>query len=309
MPLKPLLWPLWAIWLSAAVITLGPSLRADVIIVDSYKHHTSMQIAHGISKNCPACGTIKYMDMQREPSIGREIIKDLRLRKADGTLDLVIALGPRAASLIAHGLPDTPTLFTVHDEPDEDLISNRQLTFFDARPPLPLQLEALATLKPGIQTVGIIARRETLEPVRQSVIEAAQAQHINLRVYYVEAPQDVGAGLRQAIKESDGLIFLRDPMVLNSDTVRYILRLTLENQIPTFVYSSSLVNMGMTATLQADPVKLGGRIGAASQARLTGATLTDITSEADIFILEVNERTMRHIPGATTPKGREVVFK
>ncbi|WP_417455873.1 ABC transporter substrate-binding protein [Kordiimonas sp.] len=306
--LKTLKWPIRAIWCSLAMLLPSPTLFADVIVVDSFKHDLSIQIAGGISRSCPACGTIKYMDMHRDPAVGVEIIKDLRARKANGTLELVIALGPQAATLIAEGLPDTPTLYSVHDEPDSELIKNTRFTFFDPRPPLSLQLEVLAALKPDIKTVGIIARRETLEPIRENLVSAAQSQHINLRVYYVEEPQDVSAGLRQAISESDGLIFLRDRMVLNSDTVRYILRLTLENRIPTFAYSSSLVDMGMTVTLRADPLKLGGRIGEASQARLTGSA-PDPASGDDIFILEINKRTLRHIPGAAAPSGREVVFK
>jgi len=265
----------------------APELAAaEVVIVDSNKHSESFALAQAVSRHCPQCGTIQYMDMQRDIAVGRLVIADLKAREEKGNLDLVIALGPMATRITAQDLQRTPVFYLMRERPTRDLPGTDRVKALTANPPAGLQLAAFKALVPGMRRIGLLLRRSTAAPVYDELVAAAADLGVGLSFFYVDRPEDVSPGLRQAIGETDGLLFLRDSMVINGDTIRFILRLTLENRVPTFTYSSDLVAMGMGASLHVDREKLARYIGAVVDARLSGKQSPPDPTQP--FVVEVN---------------------
>jgi ABC-type uncharacterized transport system substrate-binding protein len=103
-------------------------------------------------------------------------------------------------------------------------------------------------------------------------------------------------------------MFLRDGMVMNGNTIRFVLRLTLENRVPTFTYSPDLVARGMGASIHVDRDKLARHIGAMVAARLSGKETAP--DPAQPYVLKVNSAALgeKFLP-ATHILGMEVVQK
>ena len=285
--------------------------RADVFVIDTMKREQSFKLAQAIGMQCPACGTIRYMDMKRSYTTARDIVNDLHEREKNGTLDLLITLGKPATEVISREFSNKPIFYSLLDTPLDGYQGSGLVLDFLAEPPVALQLFSLLAMAPGTRKVGFLAHKDSLDPLRDEILKAATIAGVALKFYYIERSEDVGDGLRQAIQETDGLIFVRDKTVINGDTIKFILRLTLENQIPTIGYTTSLVDMGMTAALTAEPNRLGKKIGIAAQAFLTGGKMPSRLAENDLFVLEVNSSSIKQVPGAQpkAPAGMEVVLK
>lgn len=295
--------------LGAAFCTASTAAIANVVIVDSDKHGASYRLAEGIAANCTGCGTVSYMDMHHDRGTGDAILTDLRDRKAKGELELVITLGPLATRLVTEEMPDTPVYFLMREKPSRKVRETASARGMQVEPDVGLRLAAFKALAPHMQTVGVLARRSTIEPVRDELIAAAGELGIKLSFFYIERPDDVSPGLRQAIGDTDGLLFLRDIVVINTNTIRFILRMTLENRIPTFAYSPDLVPMGMGAAIEMDPAKLAEQVG-----RAAGALVQGDKGAAEPwapFLLEVNRSSLESSGGITpsTVLGMEVVLK
>lgn len=282
-------------------------VAAEVVIVDSNKHPESFELAQSISLYCPPCGTLQYMDMQRDLAIGRQIVAELRAREQAGTLEVVIALGPLAARLAGRELRRTPVFYLMREPVPDDMPQGSHVTALAGPPSVTMQLTAFKALVPDMRRVGLLLRRSTAAPVYDELVAAAKELGVGLSFFYVDRPEDVSPGLRQAIGETDGLMFLRDSMVINGDTIRFILRLTLENRVPTFTYSPELVAMGMGAAVHLDQRKLARHVGAVVTARLNGEQSAPNTAEP--FVLEINASALGNRPAqaATRILGMEVV--
>ncbi len=283
--------------------------RADVVIVDSNKHPDSFRLAENIGRSCTGCGHIQYMDMARSPETGRAIVKELRTREREGTLAHVITLGPLATRVIAREIGRTPVFYLTHTMAGSELPQGDRAAGIVLTPAVGLELAAFKALAPSMQRVGLLARRATIDPVREELIAAATELGLGLSFFYVDRPEDVSPGLRQAIGETDGLFFLRDLAVVNSDTIRFILRLTLENRIPTFAYSPELVSMGMGAAIHVDDEKLAAQIGTMVSARIRGEA--EGAPAPPPFVVEINRNALAASGGITPGSvlGMEVVSR
>ena len=287
-----------------------PAVAANVYIVDTAKREHSLALAEAVNRACSLCRPVKYMDMRGSFRIGREIAYELRDREAEGALDLVITLGRPATRLVMPELGSTPLFHSLtgagRSTPDSPSVIG-----FNTDPPIELQMAALKSLSPNVTSVGFIATKGTLDAVRQDILEAASVQRLDIKFYYVENAYDVPEALRRAIQQTSGLIFLRDKTVINGDTARYILRMTLENQIPTISFSDALVRKGMLAALIHDTDKLGERIGEAAQFLLSNGRLPDETPPARYYQLLINGASLEQIPGAraSAPDGVSVVLQ
>ncbi|WP_262691982.1 ABC transporter substrate binding protein [Kordiimonas aestuarii] len=297
--------------LLVVMLAVQPYARAEIIIVDSHKSDESIGLAQAISRHCTRCGQIQYMDMKRSPQIGREIIAELKAREANKQLDLVITLGRQATTVVTGDLKKTPIFHTLHPQALPLSGSSRHVQEFAITPSLAMQLDAFKALAPQMKRVGFLARRSTIEPFRDEIIASATANSLSVNFYYVDHLDDISPGLRQAIRETDGLLFLRDSLVINSDTIQFILRLTLENRVPTFAYSPALVDMGMTATLSLSTENLAQKIAAAVDAVLTDTPPSLDAHPESSFVLEVNERSFKGALGAVRERipGMRVVFR
>lgn len=290
--------------------TLQPASAANVYIVDTAKREKSLALAEAVNRACSLCRPVKYMDMRGSFRIGREIAYELRDKEEEGALDLVITLGRPATRLVQPELGSTP-LFHSLTSGRRETADDASVIGFETDPPIELQMAALKALSPAVSSVGFIATKITLDEVRADILTAASAQRLDIKLYYVENAYDVPEALRRAIQETSGLIFLRDKAVLNGDTARYILRMTLENQVPTISFSDALVRKGMLAALIHDTDKLGELIGQAAQYLLTNGRLPDTKPPARYYQLLINGASLEQIPGAqaSAPEGVSMVLQ
>ena len=287
----------------------GSAAFANVVIVDSDKHSASYRLAESIAANCTGCGNVSYMNMHRDKGTGHAVLADLRERKAQGELGLVITLGPIATRLVTEGMPETPVYYLMREKPSAKVREAANARGMQVEPDVALRLATFKALAPQMQTVGVLARRSTVDPVRDELVAAAGELGIRLNFFYIERPDDVSPGLRQAISETDGLLFLRDIVVINTNTIRFILRMTLENRIPTFAYSPDLVPMGMGAAIEIDPDKLARQVARTASALVNGDK--GATEPWAPFFVEVNRSSLESSGGTIAPTvlGMEVVLK
>lgn len=302
-----------AAWLAMFAISavLQAAKAENVYVIDTSKRPHSLAFANAINQACPSCQPVKYMDMHGSHRLARQIgstLTDLHQKKE---LDLVVTIGRPATRLVARTLDDVPIFHSMAANPLPDSNESPNVINVEAVPPLSLQLQTLITLAPETRTIGFLGTRETLEPHLNIANKAAAQMGIQVKFYYVRRPYDVSNGLRKAIRETDGLIFLHDPVVVNADTVNYLLRLTLENRIPTLGYSEKLVERGMLAALTTNPEYFGKKLGEAIQQYIETGEEPSIEMIPALFQLHINGNTASQTPTvqAVAPNGVRMVLR
>ncbi|NVJ97939.1 MAG: hypothetical protein HWE25_07300 [Alphaproteobacteria bacterium] len=284
---------------------------AGVYIIDTDKHADSLTIAQAVNSNCALCRPVKYMDMTKSFAVGRQIVEELKSRQSAGEVDFLVTLGMPATRIIADEFRNTPIFYSLTNREARDPKNTAPFVDFALRPPLALQLEALRTMAPDIKNVGFLATRQELEPFKAEASEAAKKYGLQIKFYYVEHSYDVPTGLRTAIQEMDALLFIRDRVAVNADTINYILQLTLENQIPTMGYTGSLVRRGILSAVMPDSEKLGEALGKAIQAYLSTGVLPTGLNDPSLYQLHINTAAMKQTPSvkAQAPNGMKVVMR
>lgn len=297
--------------LALALAFVIPARAAEVYIVDTLKRDNSVAFASALNNACDICRPVKYMDMKGSYKLGRQIIAQLQGLQQEKQLDLVVTLGKPALRLLSKELRDVPIFYGLVDDPEAQDADNLLVKDFSAVPPISLQINSLLAMAPGIRKIGFLAAKSSLDPFREEALAVAREKDVLLRFYYIQHAHDVPAGLRKAIQEMDGLVFVRDRLTVNANTIDYILQMTLENQIPTLGYTDMLVDKGMMAALAPDHDKLGTLIGEAVKTYLATGTMPPLTSGPDLFLLHVNDQVLRQTPNAqaAAPSGVRMVLK
>lgn len=279
--------------LAFLLLLIGPFsslVQADdrVIVVDTVDRAAGRQLSRAVEQFCPSCGPVAYRHINGDRRTGRRLAAELKQLEQDGKLSLVITLGKPATNIIADSLRNTPVFYSMVGSPISGQSKNEGVTGFPTDAPVELQVEVLRGLVPGLKNIGIVAGQQQAQLIRSS----ATPKHGDLKVYEVERDSQLPKTLRQAVRASDALIFVRDPRVINNDSVRFVIQQTLANRVHTFGYSEALVDMGLGFAMVPRPEAFGRRLGEAAERLLKGHQPQNRTLTADEYTIHRNEAVL-----------------
>ncbi len=292
-----------AIWLGITVglvpvVMAMPLSAQDVYIVDTVDRAESRQLGQTLGEQCAACGHITYVNMGGNMRAAREVASRLEALEEEGALSLVVTLGKPATRIIANRLKRTPVLYTLVGEPIPEFQSSERVKGFPTDAPVALQLDVLREMAPSIHSAGIVLSEKHQAKKRYQRIATAEG----LKFYWIDNEKEMPDALRRAVRQNDAVIFLRDSMVINKDTVRFLLQYTLENGRHTLGYSRPLVDMGLTAGLVPKPEAFGALVGHAAQEILSGETVSPKTADRSFYDIHLNEKVLSQLSRRTGPQ-------
>ncbi len=283
----------WAVlvYLLAALSVNGQAIAGDVFIVDTVEREATRQFGNALAAACETCGDIQYRQMNGNMRTARRIAEELSREEQSGNLSLVITLGKPATRVLADKLKTTTILYTFVGREIAEFKDSTRVIGLPTDAPVLTQVSLLAKLLPSARSAGILIGGGS-SPAFEGMLDASD---IAINVYRINDRNDLPAALRMAVQKNDALILLRDRMVVNNDTIQFVLQQTLENGRHTIAYSQSLVDMGFAAALVPKPEAFGRHVGSAVDAFLAGGQLAIARVEEEDYIVHVNPTVMERL--------------
>lgn len=274
----------WAVFSSAGH-------TSDVYIVDTIDREASKALGNGLIASCTSCGDIKYRQMNGNLRVARRIANELLREEKAGRLSLVVTLGRPATQVVAERLTKTPVLYTFVGQELKKYNGSSRIYGLPTDAPLMVQLNILRRLLPDMKSAGVVVGASSQELERH----ADSHDSIRLNIYRIEDQAELPKALRIAVQMNDALIVLRDRMVVNNDSIKFLLQHTLENGLHTIAYSGSLVDMGFASALVPSPQAFGRHLGLIANSLLRGEPpKAPLIAESD-YRLHTNSKVLEQL--------------
>lgn len=276
--------------LAAAVLLLtvwpsqGSAAAGDIFIVDTVEREATRQFGEALSAICTTCGQVKYRQMNGNMRAARRIAEELSREEQNGNVSLVVTLGKPATRVLADKLKNTTILYTFVGQEIPEYRGSKRVIGLPTDAPVLTQVNLLAKLLPTAKSAGILLG-EGGGKISESEFATSD---IAVNVYRINDRNDLPTTLRMAVQKNDALILLRDRMIVNNDTIQFVLQQTLENGRHTIAYSQSLVDMGFAAALVPRPEAFGRLVGQAVATFLDGGGLVFATATEDDYLVHLN---------------------
>jgi len=174
---------------------------------------------------------------------------------------LVVTVGSLAAQKAASWDPDSPVLATlIPRQAFEDIVQNAKLDrhqfsaiYLDQ--PLSRQLALIRGVLPEARRVGVVVGPATARELRR-LKNAVDRAGLRLAQEVVASDNDLFPALQHLLPETDVLLALPDPIVINRGSIQSLLLTTYRHRVPVAGYSASLVDAGVLAAVYSTPAQI-----------------------------------------------------
>ncbi len=268
-----------------------PVLAGDVYVVDTIDRPATQQLGEALRRECASCGALKYRQMNGSLRVAKRIAAELAAEEKAGRLSLVVTLGRPATRVIAEKLEHTPVIYTFVGQEIGQFARSALIVGLPTDAPLKAQLKLLRKLQPEFRSAGIVVGERNNRFQQSS--ESPDPEHIN--IYRIKDRKDIASALREAVHMNDALILIRDPMVVNNDTIKFVMQHTLENGRHTIAYSRSLVDMGLAAALVPKPEAFGRLLGKSIQNYMDHGVLEVVPAVEADYLVHTNARVLEQL--------------
>jgi len=276
----------------------------DVAVLLSKDIEPYHQAFTGFKQSCKNKYTLYNMNGNMEE--GQRLTGKIRSFKPK----LVLAIGTQAAIVAKQNLKDVPIVFCMVFNPEHYGLSSKNITGVSLNVPVANQLVTLLQFVPKLKRVGVIYNKKKTGNLISEASEMAKRFNIRLVTAKVDSEKDVPKALRKLIGKIDVLWLVNDATVVNNESFRYILLLTLENRVPLMVFFENFVKAGALVGLSPDFCQAGNQAGEMSNRILSGKSPSDCQIEPPIFVrLAVNLKTARNIGLKVPEKAIEAANK
>jgi len=219
-----------------------------------------------------------------------------RLAERVGTLrpDALVAIGLRAALYARDHFPRTPIVFCVVQDPEHSDLGGAWITGVSTAIPQQVELASLRTAAPDVRRVAVFYGRDTGAEFARGARTAAAAVGFELVEVPIANLSELAGRAREAVAHADALWMPADPTVAASEPFKFLLKLSLDQRKPLFVFSDALVKAGALAAVVPDYAAAGAQAAEAVRRIQSGERAGDIPVAATRRTrLVVNEATAR----------------
>lgn len=211
-----------------------------------------------------------------EASLEREDPAALARRLERAPLDVVVAVGLRAALFSRDHFPRVPMVFCAVPNHGRHDLAGTWITGISADVPERSELRALKDAAPDVTRLGVLMGREGNAPFLRAAREAAAATGITLVERPISDLSSLPAEARDLAGMVDALWLPADPSVATPEAFQFLLELSLSVRKPLLVFSESLVRAGALVAVSPDFAWVGGRAADAVRRIQAGERAGDI---------------------------------
>lgn len=230
--------------------TAGPaSVQAGIAahtlyIIKTKSHPAINQVISSIRHVNPPNITIKEFDLNGKKDRSNTIIKSIKSQITDPANATIMTLGAPATQLAIDQLKNIKIIYTMADSVKLNLPSHKNIYEVSDKPDIAQQLHILEKFLPTVKKVGIIAEGKYMSNMEAEINEVKDSSNLQVLLKTITSAKEVPSAFRALIPETDAIIFIQDPTVINSLSYKYLVTTALENNKPTLVYSNYLVKAG-----------------------------------------------------------------
>lgn len=271
---------------------LSKAYSSDSII--AVKTVTSPEVATILEGVNAACrGRSKIIEFDMRGQAGRTSVLGPAVKAAvnRNPAKYILAIGDPAIKLVNETGVNTPIFFTMISYPKAKGFFGRNIGGISLNVPFEDQVNQLRTIIPIVKSVGIVH-----DNGNGGLFTDLEKRAANIGVELVQlkisSNKDLAKAITEASSRIDALIVFPDSTVINERSYESIIESTIENKVPTVVYSDFLVRRGFLLSLTPDYFSMGQQAGK----HMCGCpeTASSITVPEKIT-LTVNLRTAKSI--------------
>ena len=217
-------------------------------------------------------------------------------------IDLIVAIGTNAAAEISKTIQHIPIVFSMVLDPETVLQHRRDMVGASLNIPVELQLKFIKEILPAAKTVGVIYDPNRNAEYVQRLHAAAAPFRLEIKTFPVTSQKDIPQALDSVRAQTDVLLGIVDNTVYTSRTTEFIIRFTVQEQLPFIGLSLSYVKAGALCSLVFDNYDIGRQTAELAQKILAGVlpAALQITTPEKLDIA-LNLRTAKII-GVSIPK-------
>ena len=159
--------------------------------------------------------------------------------------------------------------------------------------PMGRQIDLLRLALPEAKRVGLILGPESVTQ-RATTVAAIRARGMEPVVGIANAAENLFAGLKPALEDSDVLLAVPDTLVFNNGTVPSILTATYRARIPLIAFSPAYVKAGALLCVYSTPQQIGTQVAVMVHAQLRSGG--SVPSQYPLeFSVRVNDSVARSL--------------
>lgn len=216
-------------------------LEVGTAIADSYGSPIEQREASGLSGPDPLNSEIAV-------AVGARACEQLLQRNEPG-FSLICAFIPRATFMaLTERYGDTP------------LVRQQRLTAIYLDQPLERQLRLAHLLAPEASSIGAMFGPVSVSE-RELFIETAKAEGLSPVPLTLQERDNPLEKLQPVVRQSDIFLALPDRALFNRATAKWLLYVTLQQQIPLIGFSRTYVEAGALAAVYTTPAQVGRQAG------------------------------------------------
>ncbi len=216
-------------------------------------------------------------------------------RAKNGAFDVVLALGPAAASAASQIPPPIPVLVGLARQPFESP-AGPNVTSVVVDFSVETELRYLHLLLPHCPRVGVLYSPAHNQARIDAALLAAKQLGIELHARPVNSPREIPSALSSLAQEVDALWGVSDPVVLTPQTARPILLFSLRRLIPFVGPSGTWVEAGALYAVERDYADVGAQYAEFAVRALRGqAPLTPGAESPRRVVSWINARTAKRL--------------
>ena len=242
-----LLWALLCAWSAAASAQTLTILLSD-------ESPPYLEVANGIR----AALEPEFKD---QLLIRTVLAKALPANDAIRQSSLLVTVGSLAAQKAAALEPEAPILaMLIPRQVFENIVrgakpERRHFSAIYLDQPLPRQLALIRNVLPEAHTVGVIAGPATAHELRL-LRSSVEKDGMRLAQEAIASEAELFPALQRLLPETDVLLALPDPTVINRSTIQSVLLTTYRYRVPVAGYSASQVDAGVLAAVYSSPAQI-----------------------------------------------------
>jgi putative ABC transport system substrate-binding protein len=248
-----------AIAVMAWATAVPPAGAADVAVVKS-SEVAAWRPAIEALRRVATGHTLTEFDLRNDRTTAEAVLSGLRAKPAT----IVVALGPLAAQLVRTGLPDSPLVFAMVQEPAKlGLTVAPAVTGVTFAIPVKNQLAAFRMVNPKGVRVGVIYKEDNSGHQVEDAQKAAGLLHLLLVTRAVASEREIPQAVRALLSGDtiDALWVPPDPVLLGDETRRFLMSEMLKAGRPVYGSSSALVAEGALVSNGPDLASIGEQAG------------------------------------------------
>jgi len=230
---------------------------AEVAVIKSDDNMAYDKALSGFREALGADVNISIYSMKGDSTIGREIIKEVKLKNPQA----ILAIGARALDISQEEIEQIPIVFCMVFDIQKYKVKGRNITGVELRVPPREQFLVLKTVMPSVRNIGVIYNPDNSRQIVEEGRIASKELSIKLIEKGVAEQQELSRALNELSNSMDVLWLVPDATVASEETFRYFLSFTIERNIPLLVFSESLVKCGALLSVSPDYHNVGSLAG------------------------------------------------